>query len=111
MRSGRVFKRGFFTSVLFGIGSVVFTLIIIIMVILGIQQAEESGEAAGIRLLEEAITRAVIHSYAVNGKFPQSLSYITENYGIFIDSARFVVHYEVFAANILPDIQVFGLRR
>ena len=85
------------------------TIAIIAMVMVGLRQADEANRAEGLRLLEEAIFRAVIHSYAVEGHFPESLDYLSEKYGIFIDTTRFLVHYDVFAVNILPDIRVFAL--
>jgi hypothetical protein len=39
------------------------------------------------------------------------LLYIVENYGINIDRRRFVVHYEIIASNILPQITVIALDR
>jgi len=64
-----------------------------------------------VRLLEESLVRVVIHSYSVNGHFPESLEYIETNYNIFIDRTRFLVHYDVFASNMLPDIIVHELQR
>ena len=107
----RVFKKNFFASLISGLLPVLFTLLIVGMIFLGLRQTEEANRAEGVRLLEEALLRAAIHSYAVEGYFPESLSYITENYRIFIDDTRFLVHYEVFASNILPDIRVFELYR
>ena len=106
----RVFKKSFAASLVSGIVPIAFTVVIMVMTMVGLRQAEESSRAEGVRLLEEAIVRAAVHSYAVNGYFPESLAYISENFGIFIDRSRFVVHYEVFATNLLPDIRVFELR-
>ena len=111
MTRRRVFRKSFITSLVSGLVPLAFTLIILFIVLVGLQQAEVSSRAEGMRLLEEAITRAAVHSYAVNGYFPESLSYITETFGIYIDRTRFLVHYEVFATNLLPDIRVFDLNR
>jgi len=105
----RVFRRNIFSSIMSSIAPIIFTLIILGVVLVGLRQAEESSRAEGRRLLEEAIMRVAIHSYAVEGYFPESVAYIVENYGIHIDSTRFVVHYDVFAANLLPNIQVFEI--
>ena len=105
----RVFKKNIFSSIVSSFAPIIFTLIILGVILVGLRQTEESSRSEGRRLLEEAITRVAIHSYAVEGHFPESLAYIVENYGIHIDTSRFVVHYEVFAANLLPDIRVFEL--
>ena len=107
----RVFKKNFFHSLVSGIGPIIFTMLVIVALLIGFRQADESSRAESIRLLEETILRVAVHSYAVNGHFPESIAYITENYNVYIDKTRFVVHYEVFAANLLPDIRVFELNQ
>jgi len=104
-----VFKRNFISSFVLGAIPVVFTLIIISMIWFGLRQTETANRAEGVRLLEETLLRVAIHSYAIEGHFPESLDYIMENYGVYIDHSRFIVHYNVFASNILPDIRVFDL--
>ncbi|MCL2840035.1 MAG: hypothetical protein FWE05_04600 [Defluviitaleaceae bacterium] len=109
--SGRVFKKNFFVSLISGMGSIIFTVAIVIIIFFSLRQTEYSSRAEGVRILEESIMRVAIHSFAVEGHFPESIAYIEENYNIFIDRTRFVVHYDVFAANLLPDIRVFELHR
>jgi len=106
-----IFKKGFFSSVFSGVRAVFFTLVIIGIIFVGLGQAAEANRAEGVRLLEEAIIRAAVHSYAVNGYFPESIEYIVDNFGIYVDTSLFVVHYDVFASNLLPDIRVLELRR
>lgn len=107
----QVFKKNILVSAITGLGPLVFTLIVVALVLAGLKQAEEANRVEGVRLLQETLLRGAIHSYAIEGHFPQSLSHLTENYGIYIDTTRFVVHYEVFAANLLPDIRVIELNR
>jgi len=85
---------------------VIFTAAIVAAVVSGIRQTDESSSAEGLRILEESLHRAVIMNYAIEGRYPQSLEYIEESFGIFIDRTRFIVHYTVFASNILPEITV-----
>ena len=108
MKQG-IFKQNFFGAFIKSIFPVLFTVMVIFIVSLSINQAEEASREEGVRLLEEALNRAAAHSFAVNGYFPESLEYIVENFGVFIDTERFVVHYSLFAENIFPDIRVFKL--
>jgi len=105
----RVFKRNPLTALLIGLRPLLVTAAAIAALMFGLNQAQEANRAESLRVLEDTIMRVVVHSYAVNGRFPESLDYIIENYDIFIDTTRFLVHYEVFAANILPDIRIFEL--
>jgi len=104
-----VFKRSFFKSFLKGIMPIIFTSIMVGIVWLGIGQANEANSEEGIRILEDAIFRAAIHNYAVAGYFPENLAYIIENFNIYVDTTRFVVHYDAFAPNLPPRIIVFPL--
>ena len=88
---------------------VIFTVAMMGMVVFGLRQTEESSRAEGLRILEEGIRRAVITCYAIEGRYPASIEYIVENYGIHIDWTRYTVHYSIFASNFLPDITVLEL--
>ena len=56
--------------------------------------------------LEQAIRKAAVACYAMEGIYPPDLDYIKEYYGIQIDEKRYVVVYDVFAENLMPDITV-----
>ena len=88
---------------------VLFSAVIIAMIIYGLRQTEASSSAEGLRILEDSIRRAVITAYAIEGRFPDNIAHIENNYGIFIDRTRYVVHYNPVAANIMPNIAVFEL--
>jgi len=84
----------------------VFTAAIITAIIIGLYKTDESSNAEGLRILEESLQRAVVMNYAIEGRYPQSLEYIEKNFGVHIDRTRFIVHYTIFASNILPSITV-----
>ena len=67
-----------------------------------------SGSATGERqeILERAIKKAVIHCYALEGFYPQDISYLEEHYGVLIDHKRFIVFYETMGTNVFPDFRV-----
>jgi len=106
----RVFKKNPFIAIISGLAPLLFSGVIIGALLFGFGTAEETSRAEGVRILEESIMRVVIHSYAVNGHFPESIDYIIENYNVYVDRTRFLVHYEVFASNMLPNIIIFELR-
>lgn len=56
--------------------------------------------------LEVALNRAVIECYALEGAYPPDLEYIETHYGIRVDNEQFIVHYDSFADNIMPNIVV-----
>lgn len=62
----------------------------------------------GAQTLRSAIARASVQCYAIEGRYPPSVEYLEENYGITIDRKRFHVFYEGFASNVMPEITVIS---
>lgn len=60
----------------------------------------------GADTLKNGIRRASVQCYAIEGRYPPSVAYLEENYGIKIDRSRYNVFYDGFASNIMPDITV-----
>ncbi len=50
-----------------------------------------------------------MHCYAVEGRYPPDFDYLKKHYGILVDESRYVVHYRMFASNLMPDILVIPL--
>jgi uncharacterized protein (DUF4213/DUF364 family) len=80
------------------------------MILNGLRQTEKSSNQENRRILEESLRRAVVVNYSIYGNYPQSVVEIEEKYGIYIDRTRYVVHYSVFASNLMPDMAVFDIR-
>jgi uncharacterized membrane protein YfbV (UPF0208 family) len=87
---------------------IVFSLVLV-FVITGLNQASESSASEGLRIAENSIHRAVINCYASEGIYPPSFEYLKEHYGISVDENKYVVHYTIFASNIMPDITVLQI--
>lgn len=80
-------------------------------VMTGLTQADESSNSEGLRVAANSINRAVINCYASEGIYPPTFEYIKEHYGVSIDEDKYVVHYEIFASNIMPNITVLRYER
>ncbi|MCL2548465.1 MAG: hypothetical protein FWE76_04785 [Symbiobacteriaceae bacterium] len=89
----------------------IFGLAIVAIVVYGVAQAQESSSDEGLRLLTEGLHRASVKCYAVEGAYPETLQYLEDNYGVFIDRNRYEVFYVIFAANYPPDITVIPRQR
>ena len=55
--------------------------------------------------------RACIQCYAIEGRYPPSVEYLEENYGIQIDHDKYNVFYDGFASNIMPEITVIPVEQ
>lgn len=60
----------------------------------------------GARALRAAVLEKAVQCYALEGAYPPSAAYLEENYGLQIDHSRYIVAYEAFAPNLLPDVAV-----
>lgn len=70
------------------------------------QKTEEAlNEQAAAAIKDTVISRAV-QCYVVEGVYPPSLSYLEEKYGLVVNHERFIVTYDIFASNMLPDVSV-----
>ena len=58
------------------------------------------------RSLEEALQREIVQCYVLEGHYPDSLSYLEEQYGFSYDKEQFFVDYQLLGANIMPDVTV-----
>ncbi len=56
--------------------------------------------------LKKAVTRASVQCYAIEGRYPPSVEYLEENYGIHIDRKKYHVFYDGFASNVMPEITI-----
>ncbi|HPJ01646.1 MAG TPA: hypothetical protein PKU80_02265 [Candidatus Limiplasma sp.] len=86
---------------------VLFVLLIVafVLVLNAVSGKTEQEQAA---FLENAVRRAVVTCFAIEGRYPPSLQYLAENYGMeqALHNEHFIVSYTVFASNIFPDIAV-----
>ncbi len=76
----------------------------------GLRSADAAGGDEAARVLEDAIRRAAVSCYVTEGSYPDTLDYLRENYGVYIDGERYAVFYQVFASNVMPDVTVMDLR-
>ena len=54
----------------------------------------------------DAVRRAALTCYAVEGVYPQSLEELERGYGLAYNKDAYIVSYDAFASNIMPNIQV-----
>ncbi|MBP5331546.1 MAG: hypothetical protein J6Y89_06810 [Lachnospiraceae bacterium] len=54
-----------------------------------------------------AVRKAAVQCYADEGRYPSTIEYLEENYGVHIDRDAFMVTYDCAAANVFPNISVF----
>lgn len=88
---------------------VVLFLCLLLFLSFGIKNVASASDEESLKILQDAVLRATVQCYAIEGMYPPDVKYLEDNYGIVYDHDRYIVHYEVFAGNILPDITVIDL--
>lgn len=86
-------------------GLVVFIAMALFM-LYGLQSAAQSSQEEGLRITEDALRRAVVSCYALEGRYPPDVAYLQKQYGLQVNEDKYIVHYEIFAENIMPEITV-----
>lgn len=59
-----------------------------------------------LNILNNALRRASVQCYAIEGRYPPSVEYLEQNYNIVIDRQKYHVFYDGWASNVMPDITV-----
>ncbi|MCK5128454.1 MAG: hypothetical protein KAQ68_01270 [Clostridiales bacterium] len=56
--------------------------------------------------IETSVEKALIHCYAIEGAYPPTIEYLTDNYGIILQEERYFYYYEFIGSNIRPIVRV-----
>lgn len=67
--------------------------------------AGKTGEER-LNAMTEAVRRASVQCYAIEGRYPPSVEYLEEHYGVSIDRNRYHVFYDGWASNLMPEITI-----
>lgn len=60
--------------------------------------------------LEQVLNQSAAICYSLEGSYPESLSYLKEQYGIRWDEEKYLVDFESVGNNLPPDIVVIPLQ-
>lgn len=72
----------------------------------GLSSVSRITESQALEGLESSIRQSAVHCYALEGFYPDSLSYLEEHYGLQYDSGKYLVIYETVGSNLMPDVTV-----
>ena len=94
-------------SLVRGLTVTVLTFLVVLgLFLFGLSQIDTRSAAEQMVTLKTAVLRAVMTCYAVEGRYPSDIGYLTDYYGLVYNSRRFIVTLDSFADNLLPDITV-----
>ena len=71
-----------------------------------VSRVGSANDGAQTQFVYDAVQNAALTCYAVEGAYPESLDYLRSRYGLAYDDSRYLVTYDAFASNLVPDIHV-----
>ena len=86
-------------------------IVLLMIVLLGgvwmlVNRVGSSSGAAQTEFVTEAVHNAALTCYAVEWAYPTNLEYLRTHYGLAYDQSRYLVRYDSFGSNLMPDISV-----
>ncbi len=57
-------------------------------------------------ILQNAVKSALRTCYAIEGKYPDDVQYLIDNYALRVNEERFHIYFDSFADNVMPDVRV-----
>lgn len=85
-------------------------VLIFILFLGGVNSVGDTAAAKRQESLETALSRSIAQCYAVEGSYPPDLQYLKDHYGLTYDESEFLVDYDFFGSNLVPDITVLRKR-
>ncbi|MGI6151568.1 MAG: hypothetical protein ACOYIR_06415 [Christensenellales bacterium] len=73
----------------------------------GAASVSQTADERGADTIRQAVLRAAVNCYAIEGAYPENLNYLKKHYGLRYDERRYLVSYDAFSQNLLPDVFVF----
>lgn len=87
------------------------TVLLIILFIFyfyySVENVHKAGEEEKFEILSDAIKRSAVQCYAIEGFYPPNIEYLEDKYGLVVDHGKYVISYQIFASNIMPEIEVY----
>jgi len=106
--TGRVFKQKKNTGAARMAVYVAVVVVCVLLVYFGLSSLGQTQSGEQIKVSEDAIVRAAVQCYALESRFPESLDYLEQNYGLALDREHYVYHYRAIGSNLMPEIEVYA---
>ena len=89
--------------------SVVFFLGVLAAFIAGLNSISGITARQQAEGLRNSIVQSAVHCYALEGFYPDTLTYLKDHYGLQYDENKYLVSYEIIGSNLMPDVSVIPL--
>ena len=80
--------------------------VLLYVLVMGADKIRDVKQRESLSQVENSLRKAVLTCYAREGRYPPTIQYLKENYGIQMDETKYDVFYEVQGSNLMPNIVV-----
>lgn len=84
-------------------------LAIPLVLVWGSAMMDRQASRQALSMTEDAIRRAAVQCYALEGFYPADMDYLERHYGVQVDTDRYYVGYQYVASNLMPDITILPI--
>jgi hypothetical protein len=75
----------------------------------GIGNVSSGAERESRKAAEQAVRRAIVSCYAIEGSYPESIAYLEEHYGVVLDHSKYEVNYQIVGGNVMPYFELLDV--
>ncbi|MDR1495484.1 MAG: hypothetical protein LBS67_00985 [Clostridiales Family XIII bacterium] len=83
-------------------------VVVVGLVLSAVSSLDDSRRSENMKIGKEAIVRATVQCYSLEGRYPPDLEYLEENYGLTLDRDKYVYHYQAIGENLMPRVELFS---
>lgn len=105
VRKGQI-QKSFYKDVLV---SICLFAVFFALFLVAIKTSEQSSFERQKEVLEQAVERGLLQCYVTEGRYPKSVNYLKEHYGLTYDEAQFRIDYISYGSNLRPEVTVVVL--
>ena len=88
------------------VGAILIFVALIVAFVLLVNGITNKGDGREKEIVIEAVKNAALTCYAVEGMYPDDLTYLRDHYNLSYNEEKYHVFYEPLASNLMPSIKV-----
>ena len=86
--------------------SVILFALVVVWFVVSVGNAGNAADRKRTDSVHSMVMNGAVLCYSIEGEYPSDLDYLKENYGVIVDSDKYIVDYRYFGANIRPTVVV-----
>ncbi len=88
------------------VASILIFVALIIAFVLLVNGITGKNNGRELQIVRDAVKNAALTCYAVEGMYPDDLTYLREHYNLSYNEDLYIVYYRPLASNLMPSIKV-----